>query len=330
MTKLPALILDKLNAGIIVVDEAQSIVIWNDWLERYSGKTKHETLGVSLAEVCPRFAMDSYQQMLQATLLKGQSRFCSGALHRYFVAPADGIKDKQHVRQNMLIEPVILDHARYALIQISDVTNQYSRVKGLQDVIKELELENEQVKRSEQILQHQAFHDSLTGLTNRALFNDRLTHTIHQAERNDLMFALLFLDLDGFKQVNDTLGHLAGDELLKAVSDRMKDCIRKTDTLARLGGDEFSVILSHIKEREDAALVAEKLLQSLRPLFEYKGKTISITVSIGIAIFPFDSTSAEDLLKAADEAMYSAKSSGKNSFCFYKDLPETRQRGNSV
>lgn len=319
MTKLPALILDKMNAGIIVVDKDQSIIIWNHWLEKYTGKTKIEVLGRRLSEVCPKFSIDAYQEMLQSTLVGGQSRFCSGALHRFFIASFDGMRDK-HVRQNMQIEPIILDRECHALIQISDVTNQYSRVKGLYNIIKELETENEQAKRSEQIMRYQALHDSLTGLTNRTLFNDRLINAIHNAERNKLMFALLFLDLDGFKQINDTLGHLAGDELLKAVSERMKKCIRKTDTLARLGGDEFTVLLSQIKQRENAAKVAGKLLQSLQPLFEYKGKSISITVSIGIAIFPSDSINAQDLLKAADEAMYAAKSSGKNTFCFYGGL----------
>lgn len=323
MSELSALIVDKINAGIIVVDKSQSIKKWNYWLEKYSGVMRREALGLPLVEVCPRFSTDAYQQMLQSALVGGQSRFCSGALHHFFIAPSEGMRDKQLVRQNMQIEPIILDGECYVLIQISDVTNQYSRVKRLQNIIKELEIENEQVKRSEQILQYQALHDSLTGLTNRVLFNDRLMHTIHHAQRNRLMFALLFLDLDGFKQVNDTLGHLAGDELLKAVSDRMKICIRKTDTLARLGGDEFTVLLSEIKQREDATLVAGKLLQSLQPLFEYNGKPISITVSIGIAIFPVDSIDAESLLNAADTAMYAAKLSGKNSFCFYDECQST-------
>jgi diguanylate cyclase (GGDEF)-like protein len=316
MTKLPALILDKVNVGIIVIDEFQSIIVWNDWLEKYSGKTKLEVSGRQLSEVCPRFSLNVYQQMLQSTLMGGQSRFCSGALHPFFIAPFEGIRDK-HVQQNMQVEPILLDGECYALIQISDVSNQYSRVKQLHNVIKELETENEQAKRSEQILQHKVMYDSLTGLTNRALFNDRLIHTIQHAERDNLMFAVLFLDLDGFKQVNDTLGHLAGDELLKAVSERMKKCIRKTDTLARLGGDEFTILLSPIKQRKDATVAADKLLQSLQPLFEYNRKSISITVSIGIAIFPSDSANADNLLKAADEAMYAAKSLGKNTFCFY-------------
>lgn len=325
MMSLPDLILDKMNAGIIVVDQYQSIVIWNHWLEKYSGKKKNDVLGQHLANVCLKFSAAAYQQLLYSALNAGQSRFCSGALHHFFIEPYEELKDK-HVRQNMQIEPVIVDQECYALIQITDVTNQYSRVKGLHNVIKELESENVQSKRTKQILQYQAWHDSLTGLNNRTLFYDRLFHTICHAERNKLIFALLFLDLDAFKQINDTLGHSAGDEILIAVSDRMKKCIRKTDTLARLGGDEFALLLTQINQREDAAKAAWKLLQSLLPPFEYKGKSIAISVSIGIAVFPADGLTAEALLKAADEAMYAAKSSGKNTYVFFEECPVNAEK----
>ncbi|HSF25808.1 MAG TPA: diguanylate cyclase, partial [Blastocatellia bacterium] len=162
-----------------------------------------------------------------------------------------------------------------------------------------------------------AHYDALTGLPNRVLFRDRLTRAIARGHRNGRLFALMFLDLDRFKSINDTLGHDAGDELLKAVAERLRDCVREEDTVARLGGDEFTVILEEIRDPEDAALVARKILAALTPPVMLNRVETFITTSIGITIYPSDSEDLDSLIKNADVAMYRAKEGGKNQHQFY-------------
>jgi diguanylate cyclase (GGDEF)-like protein len=185
-------------------------------------------------------------------------------------------------------------------------------------------------KRSEDQIAHMAFYDPLTSLPNRTLFQDRLKQALSLAFRYNRLCALLFLDLDDFKRINDTLGHAAGDLLLKEVAVRLNRCVRKSDsvarntpgtqncTVARLGGDEFTVLLTEIVNGEDAAIVARRILQSLAQPFLLNGHEAFIGASIGITIYPLDGTDSDTLLKNADSAMYHAKSQMKNNFQFYK------------
>ena len=161
-------------------------------------------------------------------------------------------------------------------------------------------------------LERQALYDELTGLPNRRLFTERLTHVLAIAERERQMAALFYIDLDGFKPVNDRLGHLAGDLLLKGVAHRMLTRVRKSDTLARMGGDEFIWLVAHLSDKDQAARLAEEMLQTLSEPYEIQGLTISITASIGIGLCPDDATDAAVLIQQADSAMYDVKRDGKN------------------
>ncbi|MDE2092697.1 MAG: diguanylate cyclase [Burkholderiales bacterium] len=169
-----------------------------------------------------------------------------------------------------------------------------------------------QYKLAEERIRRVAHHDGLTGLPNRLLFNDRLNQAISLAKREARQLALLYLDLDKFKPVNDTLGHAAGDELLQAVAARLRQQVRESDTVARIGGDEFAVILPGVSRRDEARRVADKALAALATPFRLigQGQTIDIGASIGVAIYPDDGASADALVKAADNAMYSAKHAG--------------------
>lgn len=172
-------------------------------------------------------------------------------------------------------------------------------------------------KKTEEMINHQAYHDALTGLPNRALFKDRLGVALAQAKRNRAGVAIMFLDLDRFKWVNDTLGHLHGDELLKMVAGRILHCLRKADTLARLGGDEFTVILQDVSQEADIANIARKILEELERPFVLGDREVFISGSIGIATYPDHGDSIENLIKSADIAMYNVKWEGKNGFKFY-------------
>jgi diguanylate cyclase (GGDEF)-like protein/PAS domain S-box-containing protein len=167
-------------------------------------------------------------------------------------------------------------------------------------------------------LAHVAQHDTLTDLPNRALFNDRLHQAIALAQRHRSALAVLYLDLDRFKNINDSLGHLVGDRLLQSVARRLSEGVRTSDTVCRLGGDEFVILLPEVAHAHDAAVCAEKLLQALRSPYVMDADELHITASIGIAVFPGDGAEVEALLQNADSAMYEAKDRGRNSYQFYR------------
>jgi diguanylate cyclase (GGDEF)-like protein/PAS domain S-box-containing protein len=174
-----------------------------------------------------------------------------------------------------------------------------------------------QLKRSEAELQHLAHHDPLTGLPNRLLAQSRLEHSLQTAQRNRLRLAVLFLDLDGFKHINDSLGHPIGDTLLTEIAGRLRARVREEDTLARLGGDEFLLLMENLASPDDAARVARKLLDTLQSPLALDGRELVVTASIGISLFPDDGASWSDLIRNADTAMYQAKAAGRDQFCFY-------------
>ncbi len=172
-------------------------------------------------------------------------------------------------------------------------------------------------KRQEEEVRYLAYHDTLTGLPNRRLLDDRLTQYVYVAQRREARLAVMAIDLDRFKSVNDTLGHKAGDAVLREVARRLATCVRKSDTLARQGGDEFVVVMTDLAQASDCALVAEKVLRVLAPEFLVDGRGFSIGASIGISLFPGDAGDGETLLRNADVAMYRAKELGRNNFRFF-------------
>ena len=164
---------------------------------------------------------------------------------------------------------------------------------------------------------------SLTGLPNRLLFMDRLDQYIHKAHRNQDKIAVLFIDMDRFKEINDSLGHAFGDKAIQEVAERIKSQIRETDTLARFGGDEFLMIFNDIDDSIDIVNIIQKVMQSMTDPIIVEDHTIYVTLSIGISIYPDDANKSDDLLKNADAAMYKAKSDGRNTYRFYtEDMTE--------
>ena len=201
---------------------------------------------------------------------------------------------------NIDLSPITQDDNKLFILQISDITEHRMR---------------------EQQLSHQAHHDTLTQLPNRLLFMDRLSQSIAQAHRHEQMFAVMFLDLDNFKQINDKLGHHVGDCLLDHVAKCLNGCIREGDTVARLGGDEFVLIILDVTNIEDCETVAKKILSTTSGGFELAGKPHQITCSIGISLYPLHGEDADTLIIHADTAMYQVKMGGRNNYCLY-NVPE--------
>lgn len=197
-----------------------------------------------------------------------------------------------------------------------DEQGRFIGVRGILRNINERKLAEEQIR-------HMATHDGLTDLPTLRLANDRLSMAIHAAHRDQTTGAVMFMDLDGFKKVNDTLGHDAGDYVLKQVARRLLSLVRETDTVARVGGDEFLLIATRLHAPENASLLAEKIIESISEPFTFNGRPANIGVSIGIALFPGDGKDQDQLIKRADEAMYSIKHSGKNGYSFTKPSGQT-------
>jgi diguanylate cyclase (GGDEF)-like protein len=189
-------------------------------------------------------------------------------------------------------------------------------VKRANDVIKRQDKQREQ---DEETIRHLAHHDSLTGLPNRKLFSDRLSGSLARAKRNGRMTALMFIDLDRFKEINDTRGHAVGDEVLQAAGKRVRSLLRDSDTVARIGGDEFTIILDDVADAAHAGSVAEKIRSAFSaPMVTEDGAEIVVTPSIGIALYPKDADNVDGLLNTADAAMYDAKAAGRNAYRFYR------------
>ncbi|WP_448269417.1 CHASE2 domain-containing protein [Nostoc sp. DSM 114159] len=199
---------------------------------------------------------------------------------------------------------------------IRDITQRKLMEEQLKRTAAELSRSNNELKLKEDHLRYLAYHDPLTGLSNRKFFAEQLYESLHWAQHNNLLLGLLFIDLDGFKQVNDTLGHERGDRLLMTIAGRLSNSLRASDTVSRLGGDEFTVILRAIPDVQIAAKVAEKILSSITKPIVLDGYTIRVSASIGISVYPYNSQDSETLMKQADTAMYRAKRLGKNRYEF--------------
>lgn len=175
-------------------------------------------------------------------------------------------------------------------------------------------------RKIEDMISHTAHHDYLTGLPDKILINDRIDSAIAQSKRSSTSFALMFLDLDGFKEVNDTYGHGMGDSLLQAVGARIKGCIREVDTLARVGGDEFMLLISQINDHPGVSRIAEKIIREIQKPYNLKGCELMLSASIGIAMYPGDGDSRDALISSADMSMYHIKRKNKNGFQFFSEM----------
>ncbi len=271
--------------GIITINESNEIQAFNPAAEKIFGYAQQEVLGKNVGMLMPESFHRDFRN-LQMERLAGMSGW-----------------EVMAIRKNGSLFP--------AELSISEMTlsGQHYFIGIVRDITER--------KVAERKIMHLAHHDYLTDLPNRALFLDRLEQAIVLARRAGTKVAIVFLDLDGFKLVNDRLGHDVGDMLLQDVAARLGEIVRSSDTVARVGGDEFTLVLNHIGIKEDASIVAEKIIATLSEPFNLRGEQCQVGCSIGIAVFPEDAEDPKMLLKRADEAMYLAKQDGKNRCKFY-------------
>jgi diguanylate cyclase (GGDEF)-like protein/PAS domain S-box-containing protein len=284
-----AAIVESSNDAIIVKNLDGIITSWNASAERMFGYRAHEIIGCPITKLIPLDRLEEESRIMN--LIK------NGKVSEHFET-VRWAKDRKPIDVSVTISPV------------KDVTG---RIVGASKIARDIT----QSKESQERIQYLAYYDSLTGLPNRSLLADRMKLAIGNAQRYSTRMAVLFMDLDRFKLVNDSLGHEIGDKLLKIAAKRMQSTVRLTDTVSRMGGDEFIVLLSRIEALEDAARISEKLITAVSQPYTIEQHELALTTSIGISVYPDHGKDASTLVRNADASMYSAKEAGRNQYQFY-------------
>jgi diguanylate cyclase (GGDEF)-like protein/PAS domain S-box-containing protein len=262
------------------------IISWNPAAQRIYGYTAREAIGRSVTMLVPAGSAEQLPDIL-ARLRRGE-----GLIQYETVWQR---RNGTRVDVSLTISPIADSSGR--IVAAAAIGRDITGRKQAEQALRRLNAE----------LQRKAFHDALTDLPNRALFADRLRQALARARRYRTRVAVLLIDLDGFKHINDTYGHDAGDAALVEIARRLQACVRQADTVARWGGDEFSALLTDVRTREDAARVAEHIVTALRRPVTIRGQDVDITASIGISLFPTDGEFSDELVRRADHAMYRAK-----------------------
>lgn len=289
-------LIDLLETGLILVDNELNILLWNPWIARVSGISEHQALSSKLDQVFSEAVDPALLDALQQASEFHLSRRLSHQLHPPLL-PLYQKNNGQRLHHSILLQPVKHQGQTACLLQISDVSSTVRRELHLRSAMQQV--------------QHLAHHDMLTGLCNRSLLNIRLEEACSKAAAASQPFALFFIDLDGFKNINDVYGHDAGDALLKELATRLQQALNPQDTAARLGGDELIALMPSITSPEQAISAAEHLCSLLAKAFHWQGHELQAGASIGVALWPEQGTSPDALLTSADNAMYLAKSRGK-------------------
>jgi diguanylate cyclase (GGDEF)-like protein/PAS domain S-box-containing protein len=295
--------LDSMGEAVLRTDIHSKVTYLNRTAEKMTGWTREEALGRPIADVLR--IIDAASGILVGSpveiMLQKNKNTRVGDPSQSVLVRRDGFK--REIEDTLALTHDQDGGVTGAVIAFHDVSA--ARVKTLE-------------------MTHLAQHDVLTHLPNRVLFNDRLAQALALAERQGKQLAVMFVDLDYFKKINDSLGHEVGDKLLQSVAGRLTACVRRTDTVSRLGGDEFAVLLSQVEQAEDAAFSARKILRSLAAPYVIDNKSLDISASIGGSAYPSDGRDAESLLNKADTAMYEAKQRGRNNYRFFRPDMQAR------
>jgi diguanylate cyclase (GGDEF)-like protein/PAS domain S-box-containing protein len=290
-------ILENIEDGYYELDLKGRFTFFNEACRKIFGYSREELIGMDDRQYVDRDTAEKLNRLALKVYQTGQPEKGS-ALE---VIRKDGFK-------------------RHIEVSVSLMKDISGKPVGFRGIVRDID----DRKKAEATILHMAYHDALTGLPNRLLFNDRLNVAMAAAERNNKKFGVMMLDLDKFKNINDSLGHDIGDQLLQSVGNRLRGRLRKSDTVARMGGDEFMLLLPEINQKEDAEVIAKKIVDSFQRVFVLGNHELKITTSIGIAVYPESGLDFDTLKKNADIAMYKAKEQGRNNFQTYNEVVEQK------
>lgn len=325
-------IVDSINMGIVTLDEDLKILYVNQWFAIHRGKKPNECIGFCL---CDLFRLSTSQLValkrhIKTALSLQTPSFYTADAHGYLLPMKHSMTTKsafEYMQQDITIVPydVALKQVTLLIYDQTVLMEEKSKCykesmelakahKIAQATIKKLQNAQHKLVKQQEIIYKQAHHDQLTGLANRMLLHERMQLLMEEGFTQDKPFSVLFLDLDNFKEINDTLGHDAGDTLLAHVAKRLLGLTRKSDTVARLGGDEFIILLDGMDDAAMLETMASKIIRAICEPVPSAEKTLHVTISIGISRFPEDGTDYNQLIKSADRALYEAKNAGRNTF----------------
>lgn len=300
--RLAARVFENASDGIMVTDAKGLIVDVNESFTEVTGYQRADVLGQNPSMLhSGRQSREFYQKMWQQLTLDG-----------HWVGEIWNRRKTGEVYPERLSINAVTDEKGETL----NYVGVFSDISGL--------------KETEQRLKFLAYHDPLTRLANRLLFHDRVSHAIENAHRLDKILALIYVDLDHFKTINDTMGHDVGDSILEQVGERLSSCVRESDTVARLGGDEFAILMEQLNENDNVRRVTECILDKMTETFIVHERSMKIGASIGVSCYPSDAGDTKDLIRLADAAMYHAKSKGKNQIVFFQDEDSLEHLRSSV
>jgi predicted signal transduction protein with EAL and GGDEF domain len=323
-------ILDAVSVGVFVIDRSDVVLVWNEFMQAHSGIAASDAIGKSVYEIFPDLPRAWMEKKIQAVFKLGHFAF-SNWTERPFLFPLTPARivttGMTRMYQDCMFIPIRgeaggIDAVCVTIVDASDAAMSH----------RELEHEAQQLKEVKDEILHLANHDPLTELPNRRFLNRYLSRLLHSGLETKNPFAILSIDLDGFKKINDTLGHPVGDEVLTIIAKRLLEAVRSTDcvvrrtdvpddvadhTIARVGGDEFTLVLPSLRYPEDAAIVAKRIIEQCSQPIPVRGKTAYLGASVGIALFPNDGEDVVSLVKNADTALYHSKARGKGNHQFY-------------
>lgn len=283
-------ILEMAAEGVITIDTEGNVLSFNRAAQKIFGYSEAEVIGKNVSMLMPTPHREQHDGYISRYLQTGQQNVIGKTRE------VEGRrKDGMPFPMELSVTEIKLGDAHFFTGMLRDVSEQKLALKRIEQL---------------------AHYDALTHLPNRSLFYDRLGQSIMMAKRNHRSIVLMYIDLDGFKKVNDMMGHHIGDLLLVQVAARLRLCVRESDTLARLGGDEFTILLNNTHERENLEMLAKKVIESIDQPFDLEGHAVQIGASIGIARYPDDAPTSGTLLIVADKAMYAAKAAGRNTYRF--------------
>ncbi|MCL1632076.1 sensor domain-containing diguanylate cyclase [Sporolactobacillus sp. CPB3-1] len=279
-----------------MITEDLMITYWNPFMEKMTGRRSEEVLGARIDHILPELGRPFFHSAIRGLSAGGNPVFFSAAMHRNMVSP-------EH-RVNLKINRIATNGQNILLLEFMDVTNQFQRIKQLQTYVGQLSHLNTQLKQKEKVIEKLAYYDKLTGVANRALFDKFADKYLNEAKKTGTMLGLMFIDVNEFKQINDTYGHNTGDKVMTRVASLLTESTRKNDIVCRYGGDEFLVLLPGIHSLDDYQHIAERIEDNKKRHIVQDGYDLWLSLSIGISFYPDDGNTISELIEKADEYMY--------------------------
>lgn len=308
MNKILLNTLNCINEGTIVLNEKCQVLYWNKCMEYLTGIKLENVLENNIYDILPGLNKSYFRDLMKNVVKNECKMFFSAAMHKNLIS-----SDK---KLNLKISKMESEGRNFILLEFIDVTNQFLHIEQLRKYVHDLYILNKELKEKEKIIEELAYYDKLTGVANRTLFYKYAEKFLYNAKRNNSLLGLMFIDVNKFKNVNDTYGHKIGDKVLIKVANILVEATRKNDVVARYGGDEFLILLPNIKNVDNYKVIASRINNNKDKTININEKQIKVSLSIGVSFYPKDGDNIDKLIVKADSAMYIAKNKAGEDNCF--------------